>query len=61
MIIIPSDHDPEVLKFKSTAAPGSFLARDNIATFIKYAKARDSGSSVLFETDDLVSVGCLLT
>ena len=52
-----TDVCPEVLKFKSNAAPGSFLARDNIATFIKYASARNSGSSVLFETDDLVSVG----
>ena len=55
MIIIPSDHDPEVLKFKSNAAPGSFLARDNIATFIKYAKAR---GDVWFATHEQIARWC---
>ena len=43
------------VKFSETATPGSFKARDNVANFIKWAKALGIDSSVMFETDDLVA------
>ncbi len=35
---------------------GTFLARDNLANFIKWVKTRGIKESVMFESDDLVEV-----
>lgn len=45
---------PYVIKYRENAAPGSFLARDNLAGFIKWTRHRGIKESVLFETSDLV-------
>ena len=44
----------ERIRFRENAAPGSFLARDNLANFISWTRGRGIKDSVLFETADLV-------
>jgi hypothetical protein len=42
-------------KFNSRAIPGTFVARDNIHSFIVWSRAFGVPESALFETEDLVA------